>query len=509
MESWSFPFNFDIAGCYAKHRVPDYLCYSKQGKNESYYMHRKLLYIFILLLPLTALSAETIRELEGRLYWHPSDKENEDKMDIARKILRLDPVNISAIEFICDNYQVRNVDSDNKVDSVNIFLDNIIEKHPNNKNLYILKSKYFNSGNRKLSDKEYAQKEVYYLNKAFQLDSTNAEINYLLAKAYYSDFLVPYYEPVFGIGVKVSDDKAKTPIVNRHSVLPTSAVNALHYLHNVVKYGGDSLKTIVYFPIQQLRYHLYKVNPEPLYFPKRISERYIYPPWFYANLKAGWYKNLSENYIFLIEWSSDGIYSMGRFYKSINEPPLMHKKIQTSDEIIRFSWFRSFQSTVFVRLDKTDNDIVLSWKEISRNNSLRKEVVRNGKKHISLSDYHTFSIWLDKSGFDSYNTYEYVPKFDGKTWVMEKLRGDKFKVYQSNEPPELFIKACYLLVSFTDIDLTHDMDRNVSMKEIKNMRTGLTPSAIILYGTLGFGIICLVLIIIYQPFTGSKKKNIL
>lgn len=478
-------------------------------------MHRRLLYLLIILLPLTALGAETIREMERRMYWQPGDKEGEDKMDIARKILRLDPVNKSAIEFICDNYQISKVDSesevdlDNDEDSVNIFLDNIIAKHPNNKNLYILKSKYFNSGNRKICDKEYALKEVYYLNKAFQLDSTNADINYLLAKAYYTDFLAPYCKPEFGIGVKVSTVEAKTPVVKRHSVLPTSAVNALHYLQNAVKYGSDSLKMIAYFPMQQLRYHLYKVNPEPLSFPKRISERYIYPPWYYANLKAGWYKDLSENYMFLIEWSSDGIYSIGRFYKSINEPPLMRKKIQASDEIIRFSWFRSFQSTIFVRLDKTGNDIVLSWKEISRNNPLRKEVVRNGKKHISSSDYHSFSTWLDKSGFDTYTTYEYVPMFDGKTWVMEKLRGDKFKVYQSNDPPELFVKACYLLVSFTDIDLTHDLDRDISMEEIKNMQTGLTPSAIMLYGALGLGLICLVLIVIYQPFTGNRKRNIL
>lgn len=472
-------------------------------------MHRKLLYFLIILLQLNAfaLAAKTIRELEERMYWHPGDKEDEDKMAIARKILRLDPVNKRAIEFICENYQTIELDSNKHVDSVNIFLDNIIKKYPNNKDLYVLKSKYFNSGNSNLNDKEYALKEVYYLNKAFHLDSTNAEINYLLAKEYYADFLTPYYKSEFGIGLKVSDDEARTPVVKRNSVLPKSAVNALYYLQNVVKYGSDSLKMIVYFPIQQLKYHLYKVNPEPLSLPKRIYERYIYPPWYYANLKAGWYKDLSENYIFLIEWSSEQIYSMGRFYKSINEPPLMNKKNQKSDEIIRFSWFRSFQSTVFVRLDKTGNDILLSWKEISWNNQLRKEVVRNGKKHISSSDYNSFSTWLEKSGFDTYTTYQYYPMLDGKTWVMEKLRGDKFKVYHSNEPPELFIKACYLLVSFTDIDLTHDLDRDVTMEEIKNMRTGLTPLAIMLYGALGFGLICVILIVIYQPFTSNRKRN--
>jgi len=470
-------------------------------------MHRKLFYLLILLLPLTAQCAETIRELEGKMYWHLGDRKGEDKMAIARKILRLDPVNKRAIEFVCENYQTREVNPVSKVDSVNVFLDEIIAKHPNNKDLYILKSKYINSGYRKLTDKEFALKQVYYLKKAYQLDSTNADINYSLAQAYYYDFLRPYYKLKFGIGIKPSDDEAKKPTIKRQSVLPASAVNALHYLQNVEKQGSDSLKMIAYFPIQQLRYHLYKVKPEPLYYPRRVSDISIYPPWYYANLKTDWHKDLSENYMILIEWSADAIYSMGRFYQSINEFPLMHRKIKANQEIIRFSWFRSFQSTIFVRLDKTGNDIVLSWKEISWSDSLKKKVVRNGKRHISLPDYKSFSKRLDYSGFDRYAVYEYFPMFDGKTWVMERLQGDKFKVYQSNEPPDDFVKACYLLVSFTDIDLTHDLDRKVSMEEIKNMRTGLAPTAIMMYGGLGIGLICLILIAIYLPFYSNRKPK--
>jgi len=198
---------------------------------------------------------------------------------------------------------------------------------------------------------------------------------------------------------------------------------------------------------------------------------------------------------------------MGRFYRSINEFPLMHQKIQADQEIIRFSWFRSFQSTIFVRLDKTGKDIVLSWKEISWSNSLRKEVVRNGKRQMLTTDFNSFSNWLDKSGFDRYAVYEFVPICDGKTWVMEKLQGDKFKVYHSNVPPDDFVKACYLMVSFTDIDLSHDPDRKVSMEEIRNMRTGLTPFAIMMYGALGIGLICLVLIVIYYPLYSVRKPK--
>lgn len=472
------------------------------------YINRKLFYLLILLLPLTAQSAETIRELEAKMDWHSGVRDGDDKIVLAKKILRLDPVNKGAIEFLCYIYQIKEMNSDSKADTVNVFLDELIAKHPDNKDMYILKSKYVNSGHGRLTDKEYALKEVYYLKKAYQIDSTNAETNYLLAKAYYSDFLRPYYKFKFGFGVKPSDDEDKEPIKKKQSVLPASAVNVLHYLQNVEKYGIDSLKIIAYFPIQQLRYHLRKVKPEPLTYPKRISDRYIYPPWYYANLKAGWYQDLSENYMNLIEWSADCIYSMGHFYQSINEFPLMHRKIKSNQEIIRFSWFRSFQSTIFVRLDKTGNDIVLSWKEISWNDSLKKKVVRNGNKQLSSPDYTSFSKWLDYSGFEGYTVYEYYPMFDGNTWVMERLRGDKFKVYQSNEPSEDFVKACYLLVSLADIDLTHDLDRKVSMEEIRNMRTGLTPLAILMYGALGFGLICLVLIAIYLPFLINRETKI-
>ena len=114
---------------------------------------------------------------------------------------------------------------------------------------------------------------------------------------------------------------------------------------------------------------------------------------------------------------------------------------------------------------------------------------------------------MDYSGFDRFTEYEYYPMFDGNTWVMERLRGDKFKVYQSNVPSEKFVKACYLLVSFTDIDMTHDLDRKVSMEEIKSMRTGITPTAIMMYGGLGIGLICLVLIAIYLPVSINRKTK--
>jgi len=473
-------------------------------------MLRKLFYLLICLFPLTVQCAETIHALEGKMYWHSGDRKGEDKMAIARKILRLDPVNKRAIEFVCENYQISEEDSYSKADSVNIFLDEIIAKHPNEKELYVLKSKFFNSRNSKnLTDKEYAVKQVYYLKKAFQLDSTNADINYLLAQACYTDFLRPYYKFKMGIGIQLSDDETKEPTIKKQSVLPGSDVNALHYLLNVEKYGSDSLKMIAYFPIQQLRYHLYRAKQEPLYYPKRSSDKFIYPPWYYANLKAGWYKDLSENYMILIEWSMDRICSMGHFYQSINEFPLMHQKIQTNQEIIRFSWFRSFKSTIFVRLDKGDQEIKLRWKEISWSDSLKKKVIRNGEKQLSSQDYHSFSSWLVKSGFIDYAPYEYVPMLDGNTWVMERLRGDKFKVYESNEPPEDFVKACYLLVSFTDIDLTHELGRKVSLAEIRTMRTGLTPLAIILYGGLGVGLICLVLIVSYSPFYSKRKPKII
>jgi len=471
-------------------------------------MHRKLFYLLILLLFVTALPAVTIRELVGKLYWHSGDKEGEDKMAIAWKILRLDPVNRSAIEFICEIYQIRGVSSDSKTDPVNNFLDELIAKHPDNMDLYILKSKYINTRINNPTEKEYTLKEVYYLKKAFQLDSTNADINYLLAKAYYTDFLRPYYIFKFGIGVKPSDDDVKEPPKKLLPFLPASSRAALHYLQNIVKYGSDSLKMIAYFPMQQLRYHLYKAKPEPLHYPNQLSESYIYPPWHYANLNVGWYKDLSENYMMLIEWSANAIYSMGRFYQSMHEFPLMHRKIPANQEIIRFTWFRSFQSTIFVRLDKTGNDIALNWKEISWNDSLKKKVVRTGNRRISSTDYTSFTKWLDYSGFDRYGVYTYYPMFDGNTWVMERLQGDKFKVFQSNVPPEDFVKACYLLVSYTDIDLTHDLSRKISMSEIKKMRTGLTPFAIMMYGAFGIGLICLILIVIYLPFFGIRKPAI-
>ena len=88
-------------------------------------MYKRGVYLLVLISLVQTVFGQTVHELEQKLYWHPGDKEV-DQMAIARKILKLDTLNKNAIEFICHNYW------DKEVDSVNIFLDNLIAKYPSN-----------------------------------------------------------------------------------------------------------------------------------------------------------------------------------------------------------------------------------------------------------------------------------------------------------------------------------------------------------------------------------------
>ena len=340
-----------------------------------------------------------------------------------------------------------------------------------------------------MSDKEYDNRKLHFLMKAYFLNKTNPEVNYKIAETYYYDFLQPYIKDRFGFGLKDDGKPDTKQTVKDKSVLHNPAGNALHFFRNVEKYGNDSLKQIVYYPIQQLRYYLYKSIPEKLIYPKLVSDSYIYPPWYFTNIESGWYKDLTENYQALAEWSVSEIKSLGRFFYSINEPALLRKKLYSDQEIIRFSWFRSFNSTVCIRLERNRNAINLTWKEISWSDSLQKQIIREKHKKISSSEYKNFISQLDKSGFDSYPMYQYYPMCDGNTWIVEKLTGSKFKVYHSNIPGNSFKKACYYLLSLTDVKF--EKEKGLSTTETEDIKR--TTSTIILYAAIGLGMICLIL----------------
>lgn len=63
--------------------------------------------------------------------------------------------------------------------------------------------------------------------------------------------------------------------------------------------------------------------------------------------------NLVDNDTFIIAWYS-------KHLRAMNEPLLFNKK--ESKQIFRFTWLRTFDNPVAIRIEKSQDNIVLSWK---------------------------------------------------------------------------------------------------------------------------------------------------
>lgn len=461
--------------------------------------------VFILLTslyPMHLFAKQSVQALVKELEWDPADEGPDQRIAIAYKILILDPVNHEAITFICDNYAI-----DNR-NAIQPFLDKIIAAYPKNKDLYLIKADYFKYGKADWSDKELAETSLFYLHKAYQLDSTDLLINYKLAELYYRDFIAPYDEKRFIIGFSTNlESGSKTR--KKRSFIPHSGKKALHYFLNAMRYGTDSARHNLYFPVQQLRYALYHQLPEKLNYPPSLHQKYDYFIWDYSNLNKGWYKDLTMNYLILIEWIARDSYNQTSFMRSIGEPPISRSHMKGEDQIIRFRWCRSFRSDVFVKLEKRGDRSLLAWKEFGWSSSKKKDSIRTGQRVIASKEFKNIIRWFNRPEFEKYNGYSYMPICDGDNIFFERVSSNGFQVYYSNTPPDDFRKVCYLLVSMTDISLEEEFKNNGFREEVKNMRNGTAEQKIKLYAVIGFGVVVIVVIFLFiaSKYRFWRKKN--
>lgn len=403
-------------------------------------MNRSLL-TFILIFSIHLAFGQTIRDLEWDISVHGGQVKYGDKIENARKLHKLDPFNIKAARYICDYYKSKGIDS------VSIFFDNLAAEFPNSPKPYNLRYELLFLEYDYTERNNYNNQKVKLLNKALTVDSLDQETLYNLSKTYYEDFVYPFEKRKYSMFEIIEDST-----IIKKSTFAYSADSALLYFYKIWRTNKD-LREIIYYPIRQLECHLSKLDGSHI--PKNAEsefEQCFYPSSYFANLKEKWQCDKTTDYLFAIEMAKRNAEGLKHQLSDLGENCIYNLDISPNKIIYRFTWLRSFHNPISIRIEKTDDNIELYWKEGKGSGGYEpRGLKKSGKKKLKLSEWTDFTNLVDASGFNDLPNDEYVLMTDGATWTLERKTSKDFKAHDTNDPSKEFSNACLYLLKRTRI----------------------------------------------------------
>lgn len=423
-------------------------------------MHKISLLIFFIIFS-TFSFGQTKEELEYDLSWFRSPDNYEEKIESAKKLHLIDPLNDKAIKYICRYYSKKHIDS------ISIFFENLIAKFPNNSKLhYIRADLVFCEINYSENKEEYLKKKIKYLMDGYNINPKDSLILSELAEVYYRDFIYPLEkEKDLGITFIINDPyldsilkiyekeetKEKKSIFNHPA---DSAIKYYYQLWDLIVLDKD----LIFYPIKQLECYLNKSENSPI--PKSTEnsfEQCFLPSKYFANLINNWTCDYSVNLNNEISNSRQSVKYLTTRLLSLQEPCLYNKEIDENTIIYRFTWLRSFHEPIAVRIEKHTNGIILYWK-IGKGESgyTPKGLDKFGQKQLKEKDWRKFKRLVKKSNYNNLPVKYDFPMTDGASWNLERKTYNSYKTHYTNSPGQNFEKACLFLISLADIKINKD-----------------------------------------------------
>jgi tetratricopeptide (TPR) repeat protein len=370
-------------------------------------------------------STSQIAQLEFKISWFSDPDDYKENLASARLLQRIDPFNEKAIRHIFRYYESK------KIDSIALFFDNLIDQYPKSIEPLLLRSELLFFELENYEDSLYFIEKEKYLIKAFTIDSNDVSVCYNLGELYYKDFL------------NLSKNK---------SVLQNSVDKAIKFLNKTIELDSLQLDHL-FFPISQL----YKFKDNSLNIKLNpllgVENNCYMPSWYFANLKDNWENDFKTNYIFLIDessWQSDWIKVQ---LSALNEPCLYNLVIPENNEVYRFTWLRTFDPPIAVRVVKSFNKCSIYWKIGKGSGGYEPEGIREcGQRELSKDEWTTFQDIFNSVNFDKLPHSDYEPSYDGATWTLERAITNNYKAYNTKEPYKIG-KLCMFMIEMTGLKI--------------------------------------------------------
>lgn len=147
-----------------------------------------------------------------------------------------------------------------------------------------------------------------------------------------------------------------------------------------------------------------------------------------------------------LEWYSKFLFEM-------KEPLLFNKPIQK--EVFRFTWLRTFDEPVVIRIEKESNQISINWKVTDGKGGYEPgNLITDENKSISIKEWNEF-IDLVK-GIDFWNMKR-RGQFgtDGSEWILEGVNESNYHVVSVWTPraKSQYYEVCNYLIELTDLKI--------------------------------------------------------
>lgn len=163
------------------------------------------------------------------------------------------------------------------------------------------------------------------------------------------------------------------------------------------------------------------------------------------NITISFYENPSKIDSFCLKWYSKHLYSM-------KEPLLFNRP--TTKSIYRFTWLRTFNEPMIVRIEKDTSGVVLYWKKTDGKGGYEPgEIIINDKKQISDLDWEQFLSLISISKFWTLKRGGSIGE-DGSEWILEGVESTRYHVVTMWSPDSgPFYETCKYLLKLTGVQL--------------------------------------------------------
>ena len=149
---------------------------------------------------------------------------------------------------------------------------------------------------------------------------------------------------------------------------------------------------------------------------------------------------------FLIKWYSKQLFAL-------NEPLLFNKN--QDKEIYRFTYLRTFDNPISIRIEKDKTGIYLTWKKSDGKGGFEPgKIIIDRQCNLNLKDWILFKSKIRKANFWNLELGRSITGEDGSEWILEGFTPENYRVITMwSLPAGDFYETCIYLISLTDLEL--------------------------------------------------------
>lgn len=279
------------------------------------------------------------------------------------------------------------------------------------------------------------------------------------AEKYYRDFIDPKvkvnHDLVSWTGDIERDSITKAGNENyeknniRQSVYPNAAQNALE---NFLKLWtlNPSKRHIIYFPIQQLGCYLQK-DLQHIALPEIKT---YFPHTEFTYLRKNWKCDYTINYLFEMRMSDNTIKNVENQLRNLEEPNLYKMKLNSEEQIFRFTWLRTFHQPIVIRFENKNGEYILYYKIGKGAGGYKPEGIFQQKIiKLSAEEFETFQTLIDYEDYINFRYNQSMVIGDGAMWIMEEKLPNEFRVKKTQKPETHLYRACMYLIKLANLNI--------------------------------------------------------